>query len=87
MTGMNEPEEHDEGDASLWRWGMLTAALLLALIPVAVGVWMIATAWGSTLLPIILIVFGPMVVLCALLVLSLFLEKWALMGRRDEADE
>ncbi len=87
MTGMGAPEEHDEGDTSLWRWGMLTVALLLALLPVAVGVWMIATAWGSTLLPIILIVFGPMVVLCALLVLSLFLEKWALMGRRDEADE
>lgn len=72
---MNEPEEHDEGDASFWRWGMLTAALLLVLLPVAVGVWMIATAWSSTLLSIILLVLGPMVVLCALLVLSLFLER------------
>lgn len=48
---------------------------------------MIATAWGSTLLSIILIVFGPMVVLCALVVLSLFLEKWALMGRLDDLDK
>lgn len=84
---MNEPEEHDEGDASLWRWGMLTAALLLALLPVAVGVWMIATASGSGLLSILLIVFGPMVVLCALVVLSLFLERWALMGRPDDLDK
>lgn len=82
---MNEPEEHEEGDTSLWRWCMLTAALPLALLPVAVGVWMIATAWVSTLLSIILIVFGPMVVLCVLLVLSLFLERWA--WRRDDADE
>ncbi|MGR3591488.1 MAG: hypothetical protein ACU0BO_05895 [Limimaricola soesokkakensis] len=66
---------------------MLTAALLLALLPVAVGVWMIATARGSTLLSILLIVFGPMVVLCALLVLSLFLDRWALIGRPDDLDK
>lgn len=67
--------------------GACSPLLLLALLPVAVGVWMIATAWGSTLLSIILIVFGPMVVLCALVVLSLFLEKWALMGRLDDLDK
>ena len=84
---MSEHEEHDEADASLWRWIILTVALLLALMPVATGVWMIAVAWGSGILPIVLIVFGPVVVLCVLLVLSLFLEKWPLRWGHDDADE
>lgn len=82
------PEEQDEeGDTSLWRWGILTAALILALVPVAVGVGMIATGWGRGILPVTLIIFGPVLVLCALLVLSLLLERWPLMWRCDDADE
>lgn len=84
---MRRPEEHNEGDILLRRWSMLTAALLLSLVPLTVGVWLLVAAQSRGILPIALILFGPMVVVSALLALSLLSERWPLIWRPDDPDE
>lgn len=69
-----------------WRRAIFAGVLLIAIMPVTVGIWLIEDWRDAPVFPLALIAFGPLTVLSLFVAFTPVLEGWWLRKRRGQGD-